>query len=538
MARLEARKLRDLVNDFYHGLITLESYREQRAELLDNIGRLPVKPPDSATTAVERRPAVPAEPETAGPEPAGKSRTPLMVGIGVLVVAAAAAFVMLSTPDRERESASPGTSGEVTVSDPGTAIIAEFLNRNDWSRDSMANFLIAWNALDEEQREEASQQRAYRRLTTSLHQRIREEAALSATPTARFRSMTKFAEDLGAPYRLAGSAAADRDMATPPGSGPAETSEREDEAFDEQSIQGSRAVPAEEETIDSTAAPVVDSRPDTDANTVAANSNTENKSQPESTDDVCPASIANTRQPYCSDTLAVGGEGPILVVIRAGSFDMGSEANSEESPVHRVTIGMPIAVSRYEISVAEFKLYCAAVERSCPENPWGADDFPVVNVSWDDAVGYAAWLSEQTGRSYRLPTEAEWEYAARAGTTTPFFFGDEVTPSSAHSSANGPNDMPLPSSERRVNRNPFRLYHMSGNVREWVQDSWYRSHEGAPADGSARVSDTESARVVRGGSYSDIDDRLRSAAREPLGRSHRDSMTGIRVVREVTATSH
>jgi formylglycine-generating enzyme required for sulfatase activity len=555
MARREARKLRELVNDYYHGLITLESYREQRAELLDNIGHYVEKAPDSATTAVDRKPVTPEVDDEFSPKPAGKSKLPLVAGVGVAIAAVAAGFYFLSIPDGEPGSASPAVGTEITVSDPGTAIIEEFLDRNDWSRDSIANFQIAWNALDDYQREDAFQQRVYRRLTTSLHQRIREEAALSTTPTPRFTSMTKFAEALGAPYRLAESAEAVGDMQVPSGSGPAEIPEREDSALHEEPTLESRTLPTEEETMERVApesrtvlteeetkeraAPLaVSSHPAVEAIAVDASSDTENNGPPESINDDCPASLASTRRPYCNDALKLGGEGPTLVVLNTGSFDMGSDEKTEESPVHRVTIGSPIAMSRDEISVAEFNRYCVAMDAPCPDNPWRTEDYPVVNVSWDDAVRYTDWLSEQTGHVYRLPTEAEWEYAARAGTTTPFFFGDEVTPSSARSSANTPNTMPLPVSERRVNRNPFRLYHMSGNVREWTLDAWYPSHAGAPADGSARMSDSASSRVVRGGSYSDPGERLRSAAREPFGQTQSDATTGIRVVREVAAASH
>jgi len=220
--------------------------------------------------------------------------------------------------------------------------------------------------------------------------------------------------------------------------------------------------------------------------------------------------------------------------LRPGAFDMGSEDNDREGPVRRVEIAAPIALARDEISVAEYRRFCTDTGASCPSAPWGGDDYPVVSVSWEDANAYAAWLSEQTGNTYRLPTEAEWEYAARAGTQTPYSFGDEVTPSSAHSSANGPVDAPLPRGDNdKINRNPFRLYHMSGNVREWVSDAWYDNYEGAPNDGSARTSAAATSRVVRGGSYADSAPSLRSAAREPIVQTNRDSETGFRVVREI-----
>jgi hypothetical protein len=504
MARLEAKKLRVLVNDYYHGLITLESYREQRAELLDNIGQYVERAADTATTAINR--TAPAEAEVAESGPPGKSRTPLLLGIAVVVAAAIAAFVMLSAPEGEPESASPEISGSARVSDPGTAIVEEFLNRNDWSKDNIANFLIAWNALQDEQRSQATQQRAYRRLTTSLHQRIREEAALSATPTSRFRSMSKFAEDIGAPYRLSGTVVSDDDGSVRSATAGVERYEPEHEVPSEELAETSPAPTVDAAESEPAAEPVSAEGMPPEGAAAADGTGTRQGPGPGSTvqdgssdADPCPPTLANTRRPYCRDALEIGGEGPTLVVLGTGSFDMGSDDNSEESPVHRVTIGAPIAMSRDEISVAEFSRYCTAAREQCTENP-------------------------------------EWECAARAGTTTPYFFGDEVTPSAARSSANAPNDAPLPRSQRTVNRNPYRLYHMSGNVREWTLDAWYPDYQAAGSDGSARASDAESGRVVRGGSYSDPGDRLRSAARERLDRSHRDTMTGFRVVREVTAT--
>jgi formylglycine-generating enzyme required for sulfatase activity len=132
-----------------------------------------------------------------------------------------------------------------------------------------------------------------------------------------------------------------------------------------------------------------------------------------------------------------------------------------------------------------------------------------------------------------LPSEAEWEYAARAGSRTRYPFGDDVTPVAARSSANGPVDSPLANGDRSVNRNAFRLFHMIGNLREWVADPWHSGYAGAPADGTARLGVESNARVVRGGSYSDGALYLRSAARGPLERGARDRFTGFRVVREL-----
>jgi formylglycine-generating enzyme required for sulfatase activity len=246
----------------------------------------------------------------------------------------------------------------------------------------------------------------------------------------------------------------------------------------------------------------------------------------------CAAELLNTRRPYCRDALQAGGEAPALVIVPAGSFQMGGDQRTE-GPAHEVVFAEAIAMSVYEISFADFDAYCAAASVRCPENPWGAADYPVVLVSWDEAVAYTEWLSAQTGRRYRLPTEAEWEYAARAGTQSPYPFGNLVTPVAARSSANGAVDSPLPNSNDSVNPNGFRLFHMIGNVREWVADAWQADYEGAPTDGSARSGTDTTLRVVRGGAYSDGARQLRSAARMSLAPGASDRATGFRVVREL-----
>jgi formylglycine-generating enzyme required for sulfatase activity len=155
----------------------------------------------------------------------------------------------------------------------------------------------------------------------------------------------------------------------------------------------------------------------------------------------------------------------------------------------------------------------------------------MTNISWHDALAYTRWLSQSTGAVYRLPSEAEWEYAARAGTTTeyPFNEGDKILLSDARFNA----DSPLPVNTRSVNANQFRLRHMLGNVREWVADAWYPNYRGAPVDGSARMRPDRGKRVVRGGAFTDDASRLRSAARMGLPADTRDRLTGFRVVREI-----
>jgi formylglycine-generating enzyme required for sulfatase activity len=244
----------------------------------------------------------------------------------------------------------------------------------------------------------------------------------------------------------------------------------------------------------------------------------------------CRADLARQRRPYCRDGLASGGLGPLMVVLRGGTFSMGGDA-PHAGPVHKVTIAHSFAISMREIGADEYELFCKATGRACPSQPWSAD-YPVVNVSWDDAVAYTAWLSKETGRHYRLPTEAEWEYSARAGSTGRYPSGDELLPTDARFSYQRQQTSPLPRTDRTINRNRFRLYNMLGNVREWVLDGWHSSYQGAPTDGSAW--NGGSGHVVRGGSYRDGADKVQSASREQ-GPAGGDRYTGFRVVQEISA---
>ena len=245
----------------------------------------------------------------------------------------------------------------------------------------------------------------------------------------------------------------------------------------------------------------------------------------------CRAELAKQRRPFCRDALGEKTGGPALVVLPAGQINIGGR-KPEEQPIQMMTIARPFALGIYEISVNEFEIFCRATKISCPAQPWSDPNLPVVNVPWTLAVKYTQWLSEITGASYRLPSEAEWEYAARAGATTPYPFGDEVLPTHARFSFRGSETMPLSSKDRSVNRNNFRLYHMIGNVREWVLDGWHDNHSGAPIDASVRNGNSDQ-HAVRGGFYADGAENIRSASRLRLAAQTGDTKTGFRILREV-----
>jgi len=218
-------------------------------------------------------------------------------------------------------------------------------------------------------------------------------------------------------------------------------------------------------------------------------------------------------------------ECPAMVVIPAGEFTMGSpSAEQGAEKEHRVTIAAPFAASKMEITFEEWDA-CVA-DGGCggyrpDDQGWGRGAHPVMNVSWQNAQAYVDWLRHKTGKLYRLLSEAEWEYAARAGTTTRYAFGETLFPEQANFDAT--NDGSGPSDENRqrtvpvgsFSANRFGLHDMHGNVSEWVEDCWHDNYdERAPNDGAPWLADANcNGRVVRGGSWEDSGVELRSAAR-------------------------
>ena len=208
------------------------------------------------------------------------------------------------------------------------------------------------------------------------------------------------------------------------------------------------------------------------------------------------------------DTLADGSQGPEMVVIPAGTFLMGSPENEKERfedevPQHEVTLEKPFALGKYPVTFEDYDRFAKAPERGKPgDEGWGRGRRPVINVSWKDAAAYAEWLSEQTGKRYRLPSEAEWEYAARAGTTTAYWWGNEIGQNRANCDGCGSQwDNKQTAPVGSFKPNAFGLYDTAGNVWEWVQDCWNENYAGAPTDGSAWEEGDCSQRVLRGGAW-------------------------------------
>jgi formylglycine-generating enzyme required for sulfatase activity len=195
---------------------------------------------------------------------------------------------------------------------------------------------------------------------------------------------------------------------------------------------------------------------------------------------------------------------PEMVMISPGRFLMGTEhGHRSERPVHPVAIGAPFALGKYELTVGEWQ---ACVDdggcRAMPDMRAVRDASPVHNVSWEDAQHYVSWLRRISGKPYRLPTEAEWEYAARGGTTTAYWWGDD--PGRAQANCEGCGEPWTPDAPAAVASyppNPFGLHGVSGGVMEWVEDCWIETYEGAPEDVSARTVANCTQRVLRGGSW-------------------------------------
>ena len=235
-------------------------------------------------------------------------------------------------------------------------------------------------------------------------------------------------------------------------------------------------------------------------------------------------------------------ECPEMVVVPAGSFMMGSPGSEEgrdydEGPVHRVTIGRAFAVGVYEVTFGEWDA-CVSGGGCGGHRPddqgWGRGRRPVINVSGRDAQGYLAWLSGKTGKEYRFLSESEWEYVARAGTRTRYWWGDGIGRNRASCNICGSRYGRRTAPVGSFPANAFGLHDVHGNVREWVGDCWNDGYHGAPADGSAWESGDCSWGVLRGGSWNSIlPGYLRSASRE-WGISGRRPYNGFRVARTLT----
>lgn len=192
-----------------------------------------------------------------------------------------------------------------------------------------------------------------------------------------------------------------------------------------------------------------------------------------------------------------------FVRIPGGTFTMGDNDDENARPEHLVTI-KPFLLGRYEVTFEQYSKFCAATGRQTPsENGWGAEKRPVINVSRSDAIDFTQWLSEKSGKTFRLPSEAEWEYAARGGAKTKFPWGNEIGKNRANCNGCGSKwDNLMSAPVGSFAANGYGLHDMIGNVYEWCRDAYHKDYSGAPSDGSAWLSDPERTdEINRGGSW-------------------------------------
>jgi formylglycine-generating enzyme required for sulfatase activity len=249
---------------------------------------------------------------------------------------------------------------------------------------------------------------------------------------------------------------------------------------------------------------------------------------------ICDASISPPKNTH--RTWRDAGETPLMVELPAGEFIMGENAgdkfaNDTERPAHRVHIPPGLALGCFPVTTGEFRNFRPA------HAPDDVDDLPAVHVNWHDAQAYCNWLRDRTGRAYRLPTEAEWEFACRAGSRMPFSCGDEITPADAN--------FLLDEYGARIGvgrrtavgcypPNQFGLCDLHGNVCEWVEDTWHPNYHGAPPDATAWIEAGDDRHVVRGGAWDYLPRLLRSSWRDWRPADYRADNLGFRVAAIIT----
>lgn len=239
---------------------------------------------------------------------------------------------------------------------------------------------------------------------------------------------------------------------------------------------------------------------------------------------------ADTERHYTDPTLGIE-----FIYLQSGSFVMGDilSKNPDATPPHRVNV-TAFGMAMHEITFSQYDQYCEATGQPKPEDRgWGRSARPVINVSWQDAKGFAEWLSQKNGRTFRLPSEAEWEYAARAGQGRRYWWGNTMEINMANCAECG---------SRWANRstapvgsfasNPWGIFDMSGNVHEWTLDTVVENYTGAPETAEARLDGDQKQRIVRGGSYNSSTNAITVYARDWFPKGQRSRDIGFRLVIE------
>jgi formylglycine-generating enzyme required for sulfatase activity len=566
-----AARLRQLAQDYHDGRLDMAAYRSLRAPLLESLvmnGGVTLAVLDNTQPRAVPKPATQV---TNGQEPKRSPKVAIVI-VGLALVLVGGGLWALRggqflgggsgrgggrTADGSAVDGAAGATGSTATAEGLNRIldlVGPFIDRGDWSDGRLATLNAALLEVGGVQIAGAAHEAGFQRFIEELRARFKEQQALAQAPlTADNSPLAALAVTVGIDLNSPDSALHIAPLPAPPPPESAAEGVRVDASAGTRRPGGhppapplaggdSNSPPAGRQSVGAGSGSASakglgsglasGSTSAASDNTPAAASTTPAVSASDAQETTCRVDLIRSRRPLCHDALPTGVEGPLLALIPAGSFDMGSTAAPEEQPVHHVTIQQPFAISVYEISQGEFKRYCEQATRPCAQQPWSGDDYPVVNVSWDDARAYADWLSGVTRHHYSLPTEAQWEYAARAGKTGLFPSGDALSATDAQFSGLTKQTAAARRSQS-FNANAFRLLHTVGNVREWVEDGWIQSFVGAPSDGSAVKSAQAGMHVVRGGSYADGATRLRLSMREALPPGTRDVTTGFRIVREL-----
>jgi formylglycine-generating enzyme required for sulfatase activity len=238
---------------------------------------------------------------------------------------------------------------------------------------------------------------------------------------------------------------------------------------------------------------------------------------------------------FFQDKFFGNGSAPEMVALIAGKYLRGdATGDTDERPPVSVSLGA-FAIGIFEVTFAEYDRFCTDIRKDCPDDEgWGRGRRPVVNVSWNDAVAYTQWLSRKTRKNFRLPTDAEWEYASRAGSLTTYWWGDDAGLANANCEGCGsPWDGDKSALVGRFPANAFGLHDTAGNVFEWAADCWHDSFAEAPSNGAAIEKPDCGKRVIRGGAWSFPAKEIRSANRWRDFPTRRSDDTGFRVARDL-----
>lgn len=508
-----AARLRELAKDHHAGRLSLTAYRKLRAPLLDSLvlhgareGNEKTQPRSvSRVSQTVRSSSTVSAPAPVAPAHPRRYREAVVAAVILFAIAGIAVWSL-----QRGEPEAPAIVESTERKGPVFEAIEPFMARADWSDSHTAALNAELLELGRQQIAAVTSELWFQHFVHDLRKRLKEQQAISSTPLVPQTSplaalavtvgvdldMPDAAIRIASPSQTsdvaASTSAAAVSTKAPAVASAATTTQRSTPPSPRKQERGVEQIVPEPEAKPAPPAP-------------AATAPSEG---------ACRRDLVRTRRPFCRDRLPFGEEGPELALIPAGEFDP-QLSSGAESPARQAVIHEPFAISVHEVSQAEFQLFCERTRRSCAAQPWLGEDYPVVNVSWQDANDYVEWLSEITGQRYRLPTEIEWEYAARAGRSKLIPNEGTLSPTDAHYSMLAKQEVPARRAQK-FNENGFRLLHTVGNVREWI---------GGTQSGATRV--------ALGGSYADSAIKLRSSAREELPATTRDSLTGFRIVREL-----